>query len=636
MCGSDVAGSDRRGGAVTATSTVDPRVAGRRPAAASHDSDHGAPPAATPRSGQPAAPSRWATVTRRPARVGAGQIVAAQLAVVLPLAALGRGAVPLAGALVAAVLLLALAWVRFRGRWLFEWSGTHLAYLSRRRALPAEAGDAALLDLVAPGATVLPSELAGVPAAVLDDATGVTALLELGDPGELLGGAPRALPTPAALLSAATSDGPPVRVQVVLSASPAPAPEVGGAVGTSYRQLTDGRLAARERAVLAVRVLRVDGWAPDDLRQALAGAVRRVVRRLRPLGVRPLGAAAALRVLAEVAHHDAAPVREHWTTVRAGGSWQATFQLDRWPDARGDGLRGLVSRLLTLPATATTVALCAGPGADPAALTVRLAAGSPGALVLATRALHTLVEGLGAEVRRLDGAHGPGLAATVPLALEGPPPRPQAAPEALDLPLGGAGLLLGANRHGTALAVRLFRPEGTRALLVGGVRLAQLVALRAMALGARVVVQTTRPRTWEPFVRGVGAPGGTIPLLPPGRPLPDVTATPLRPLLLVVDVGPVPADATPDPPWSSTLVVRDGLTSSDVDVLGRADLAVLQPLTAGEAALAGTALGLGDAADWLTRVRDDMVAVVNRRALRWVLLSLSSVEAHLVGRPSRH
>ena len=55
-------------------------------------------------------------------------------------------------------------------------------------------------------------------------------------------------------------------------------------------------------------------------------------------------------------------------------------------------------------------------------------------------------------------------------------------------------------------------------------------------------------------------------------------------------------------------MIRDELTMADVDAVSRADLVVLQPLRPDEAALAGTALGLGDSAEWLTRIRDDMVA----------------------------
>lgn len=596
---------------------------------------------ARPAARQPLPPQWSAGATRRSTAVRAGQIVAAQVAVALPVAALGRGVVATALALFAAGLLLAIAWVRRRGRWLFEWLGIALAYATRRRLLAPAAGPAALLDLVLPGAAVRSVELAGGPAAVVDDATGLTALIELGDPGDLLGDGPRALPGPAALLPPAATEQPPVRVQLLLHAAPAPAPgAAGGTVGTSYRQLTEGRLPGQERALLAVRALRVPGWSDEELRRALSGTVRRIVRRLGPVGARPLGEHAALRVLGELAHHDGdRPTRETWPAVRSADLLQAGFRLARWPDPRTDLGRRLVSRLLALPATATSVSLCAGPrtGADaapvPAELTVRLTARTPDELALADQALHRLVTDAGGEVRRLDGAHLDALAATLPLAVTGGPVPPGPDLEPLELSLGDAGLMVGANRHGGAVTLRLFRAEGTRLVLVGGVRAAQLLVLRAMALGARVAVRTGRPRVWEPFVRGVGGTGGGIAVLPPGRPPAGAPGSPLSPLLLVVDAGAAADD--PGPAWQATLVVRDELTAADADVLGRADLAVLQPLDQREAALAGAALGLGGSAEWLTRIRDDMVAVVNRRALRWALLSPTGIESQLIGRPAR-
>ncbi|MFF5054034.1 type VII secretion protein EccE [Micromonospora sp. NPDC000663] len=586
---------------------------------------------------------RWATLTRAGTGVRAGQLVAAQVAVALVLAALGRSAPVTVTAVTAAALLIVAAGARLRGRWLFEWLGTAAGHLTRRRALVGSAGPAQLLDLVAPGAVARSTELSDGAAAVLEDTGGMVALLELGGPGDLLGDASHAIPPPSALLPAPGVDVPPLRIQLLLAGAPAPAPAAGGTVGTSYRQLTDGRLAGREQALLAVRVLRVDGWSEEALRRVLAGTVRRIVRRLGPLTARPLGVPAALRVLGELAHHDdGQPVREFWPALRSGPLVQATFRLTRWPDADGAGARQLAPRLLALPATATTVSICAGPppasGAAevPTELTVRLAAGTTTELTLAAEALHRLVTGLGGGLRRLDGAHLEGLAATLPLALATAGAQPRPALDDWELTLGQAGIMVGTNRHGGAVTVRLFRPESTRVLLVGGVRAAQLVALRAMALGALVVVQTARPRAWEPFVRGVGAPGLTIPLIPPGRAVADGVATALRPLLLVVDAaGPVPAEAERGAPWRTTLVVRDELTSADTDVLSRADLAVLQPLGTAEAALAGAALGLGGSAEWLTRMRDDMVAVVNRRALRWALLAPTPIEAQLIGRPAR-
>ncbi|MEU4565762.1 type VII secretion protein EccE [Micromonospora sp. NPDC023956] len=576
--------------------------------------------------------------------VRVGQVVAAQVALALIGAAVGRGVPATAGAVLVAVLVLAVAWLRIRRRWLFEWLGTAAGHLTRRRVLPPAAAPAALLALVAPDASVHAAELAGDPAAVVADPDGLTALLELTDPGGLLGDGERNLPTPAALLPPVGPDTPPLRIQLLLAGTPAPAPGAGGSqVAISYRQLTEGRVPGYERAVLAVRALRVDGWSDEELRRALSGAVRKVARRLAPVTARPLGGTAALRVLGELAHHDGGqPGRESWQVLRLGGLLQSTHRLRRWPGPRTEGGRELVPRLLGLPASAITVSLCAGPrGGDPAAvpvdLSVRLAADTPGDLAVAEQALRRLVGGLGGAVRRLDGDHLPGLTATLPLAGAGARgATPTGSLDGVTLPLGSAGLMLGANRHGRPVTLRLFRPEPTRIVLVGGVRAAQLVAVRAMALGARVVVQTARPRVWEPFVRGVGVPGGAITMLPPGRPPGAVAGTPLHPLLLVVDAGPVSTDPAPGAGWQASLVVRDELTPSDAAVLGRADLAVLQPLDPAEAAVAGVALGLGGSADWLTRIRADMVAVVNRRALRWALVAPTPAEVQLIGPVTRH
>ncbi|WP_255597833.1 hypothetical protein [Micromonospora sp. RL09-050-HVF-A] len=127
----------------------------------------------------------------------AGQVVATQVALALPLAAYGRGAGPAVLAAVGAVVLAGLAWGRWRGRWLFAWWGTATGYLTRRRGLPRDAAPAALLDLVLPGAVLGPVELADGPAGVIDDGTGLTVLLDLGDPGDLLGDRPHPLPAPA-------------------------------------------------------------------------------------------------------------------------------------------------------------------------------------------------------------------------------------------------------------------------------------------------------------------------------------------------------------------------------------------------------------------------------------------------------
>ncbi|MFF5080694.1 type VII secretion protein EccE [Actinoplanes sp. NPDC000266] len=593
-------------------------------------------------------------VSMRPVRGGrlfgvrAGQIVATQVAAVAVVIGVLSGPIGIVAGAAVALLVLAVTWLRLRRRWLFEWFGLMLRYGGRRHAAVVDT-PAALLEFVAPGARVEQTDLAGDPAAIIVDGRGLTAVLELGDPAGLLAEESATLPSPASLLPSAEAELPPVLIQLLLTGAPAPSLRAGaGTPANSYRQLTEGRLLGHSRALLAVRVLRAEGWSPDELHRSLSGLVRKLVRRMSAVPAKPLGEAAAMRVIAELAHDDGiGPAEETWPGLRVGGMAQSTFRLRRWPDPRVETSRRLVSRLLTLPASATTVSLTAGPrpahGPTPLDLTVRLAAPDANALGAATQALHKLVSAEQASVRRLDGEQLSGLSATLPLggspaAVPGLPPdglQPAEQLEGFDLPVGTAGLMLGRNRHGNPVVTRLFRPEQTRALLIGGVRCAQLVVLRAMALGARVMVQTARPRAWEPFVRGAAVPGESIAVVPPGRPVEIAPGSALQPLLVVVDIGPVGSDSRPGAGWQATLVVRDEFSAADVDVASRADLLILQPLRPEEATLIGGALGLGEVAQWMTRIRPDMVGVVNRRAVRWAALAHTPIETQLIGPPGR-
>jgi hypothetical protein len=204
----------------------------------------------------------------------------------------------------------------------------------------------------------------------------------------------------------------------------------------------------------------------------------------------------------------------------------------------------------------------------------------------------------------------------------------------LTTPYGGSGLMIGINRNQEAVSFRLFRPEATRMVVIGGVPIAQIVALRSMALGSHVLVQTTRPWAWEAFSRGLG-PGAPLTVMAPG-PVTVPPGHPLHPLLTVVDAGPVAADRSPGTPWHSTLVLRDDLSPVDVDVLGRADLALLQPLHPAEAAVAVSVLGLSrDQEAWLARAQPGMVGVVHKRSVRWAALSQTQYEQQLIGSPNR-
>jgi type VII secretion protein EccE len=549
---------------------------------------------------------------RRTKTVHSGQFVVTELAVLaLVLAALDRSPVGWLVGIPVAVVLLGLAFLRWRRRWLHSWLGIALRFAVRRRTR----GTRDLLARLAPGARVTTVDGYGA----VESEYGIVAVLELDDPAQVIADAPVALPSPIPLVPPDAADSPAVEVQLLVSGSPAPAPRVGtGVAATSYRQLTDGEGVSAWRAYLAVRVIRDGTWPDDELHRALTGSVRRIRRRLAQDRIphRVLGAEAVEATVAELVRHRAdTRIREGWGGVHVGRLAHTCLRVQGTPPDIG--------RLLRLPAVATTVSVTASTGG--VETVVRLTGPTPAAA-------RQLLAIPGLAPTRLDGQQLAGLAATLPLgptAAGTPKPNPArgtARPDAaVELP--PAGLVVGRNRRGEPVVLRLVRPEPTRVLLVGGIRVAQLLALRALALGIQVVVQTWQPDAWEPFARAVSLPGDPILLVPPEVPPADA----YTPQLVVLDGGPVP----PEMPWRTVLALRDGLSDADVDLVSRADLAILQPLSPAEAALAGTALGLGEGQEWLARIGADMVGLVNRRAVRFARLAATPWELQLAGSPER-
>ncbi|MBB5871296.1 type VII secretion protein EccE [Allocatelliglobosispora scoriae] len=588
-----------------------------------------------------------AAVPRRGSRttgVHSGQIVATQIAVVAMIVGVAAGVVATLALAPIAAALLVLAWSRLRGRWLFQWTRVWLSYRTRCRTLAPASDATALITLLRPGARIEEAELDGVPGAIIADGGGLTALVDLGDPALLPAQAMVLLRSPVDLLPTPAPDTPRHRFQLVLSAVHASG---SGSVGSAYRQLTEGRIAAGERAVLAVHVPAAEEWSESDLRRALSGAVRKVHRKLGDSPARVLGPDGVLAALTELAHHDGAhPVRETWSSLHAGGLPQAAFRLRRWPDLRGEAARDLIPRLLALPGSTVTVSLTVGPWVTAATtlradLVVRLTAADAPSLAAATTALHRVLASEKAAARRLDGEHLDGLAATLPLGGTAPAVlptqvehgsiRPAAPLSGLRLPFGTAGLMVGPNRRREPVTVRFFRPEPTRAMLIGGVTSAQLLALRSMALGARVIVQTTRPQAWERFFRNLGGPNDSIALAIPGKQVSVPAATRLRPLLLVVDVGAVGADRSAGHPWHTTLVLRDELAAVDIDALGHADIALVQPMSAQAAGIAVAVLGLSESQrDAFARPVPGLIGVVHRRSVRWASLGTAPLEQQLL------
>ncbi len=78
--------------------------------------------------------------------IRAGQLVVTQVAAVAVLAGAVYGTVTLAAGVALAIVLLALAWLRMRGRWAFEWLAVGLRFAGRRHDTPVNVASNALLE----------------------------------------------------------------------------------------------------------------------------------------------------------------------------------------------------------------------------------------------------------------------------------------------------------------------------------------------------------------------------------------------------------------------------------------------------------------------------------------------------------
>ncbi|HEY6738615.1 MAG TPA: hypothetical protein VI076_07165, partial [Actinopolymorphaceae bacterium] len=145
------------------------------------------------------------------------------------------------------------------------------------------------------------------------------------------------------------------------------------------------------------------------------------------------------------------------------------------------------------------------------------------------------------------------------------------------LPPGG--LVLGSGQAGS-LVVRLFCSAPVRMCVVSAGQLAQLIAYRAIALGAHVTVVTDNVPAWSRLVQAVPRGPGWLSVLPSGS---RVTATGsiARPSLVV--------DATQDHQalprweqgtWQTFLTLQPDVKPSDEQRLRSYDLLVTQQLRA--------------------------------------------------------
>jgi type VII secretion protein EccE len=325
--------------------------------------------------------------------------------------------------------------------------------------------------------------------------------------------------------------------------------ELGGIYGrlvaplpAAAEQVT--RIALRLDPLRCTAAVARRGGGVDGARRTLVLAALRVQRRLSEHGftARLLTADEIAAAAAEVTHGlplDELAQRRRYAPLPGGA-------------ARGFaiGARSIAShellRLWTPDTAATALTLQIRPCSSPDARVKVSALGcywvrSDGAgnhhreaLVRALTALKPPV----ADVVSLSGRQRRGLRASMPMGgprlrrltgLAGLRVLDTAELESLHLPSAGCGQLIGADREGHAVAVRLASPAVRLVRVTGGLHLAQQAVLRAVCVGARVRVSTIRPHAWRPMIDKVGSDRLALAESPLRR-QPD-----RAPLLLVLD-----------------------------------------------------------------------------------------------------
>ncbi|OMB80023.1 type VII secretion protein EccE [Mycolicibacterium conceptionense] len=260
-------------------------------------------------------------------------------------------------------------------------------------------------------------------------------------------------------------------------------------------------IAVRFNPSRCAEAVRRRGGDRDGILRAATTATRRVANRLAEAGLQPQflsasGIAAATNQLSDGVA--LATVEETWEDCREGHFRLSSFAVE--PNMLTTAGLGL---LWTVPSYSTTVCLSLREAAEQDVVQVRGLVRFDSDVRVPTQ-LRGLIP--------LHGRQFSALAATLPI-----PTVPGTgrishwasgvrgdALSELALPASGCGQVIGADEQGRAVALPVFGPQIRRVEIVGTLHLAQQVVLRALALGARVLVHSRRPALWRDMVDVVG------------------------------------------------------------------------------------------------------------------------------------
>ncbi|WP_330454250.1 MULTISPECIES: hypothetical protein [unclassified Streptomyces] len=206
--------------------------------------------------------------------------------------------------------------------------------------------------------------------------------------------------------------------------------------------------------------------------------------------------------------------------------------------------------------------------------------------------------------------------------------------DSLTLPVGDDGVVIGEDERGLPAVLGLNRPSAYDITLVGGLWTVQVLALRAAATGARIVVETGRTPAWTGLARAVG--DGCVALHEVGR-VPPPGASAASPVVVVRDCGmrPPPGRAVPGP-WRSVVTLLPYLGPAAPGLLEKASMAGVQRVSPEEAEQVGHLMRLpAEAVRALPSLEDGATLWCTQRESRLVTTRPTDAESGLLGAARR-
>ncbi|MFE3635080.1 hypothetical protein [Streptomyces cellostaticus] len=204
--------------------------------------------------------------------------------------------------------------------------------------------------------------------------------------------------------------------------------------------------------------------------------------------------------------------------------------------------------------------------------------------------------------------------------------------DALSLPIGDDGVVVGVDTEGQPAVLGVNRPTPFDMVLIGGLWTAQVMALRAAATGARVAVETGRAQSWMPMVHAMGGGQNGLAVYDVGR-VPPQGASAGTPVLVVRDCGMrPPRGRVASAPWQSVLTLLPYLSPVAPRLMRQARLVGVQRVSPDEAAEIGRVLTLPRAElEALPTLPDGVTLWCTERDRQYVMTRATDAETGLLG-----